>query len=113
MGALTLTALAEGIRASQGQPTRPPSKGPQPEPEPEPEAEPGHVAAREPCSPPHAREPAPEGLSQVSGREGRLRGPAWGGRGESSGKAGGLTGLGNDKKARTLSRAGRGPGEES
>ncbi|XP_019567792.2 maestro heat-like repeat-containing protein family member 6 isoform X3 [Rhinolophus sinicus] len=71
VGALTLTALAEGIRASQGQPMRPPSKGPQPEPE----AEPGHVAAREPCSPPHAQEPAPEGPSQApqsSRKEGAL-----------------------------------------
>ncbi|XP_032982641.1 maestro heat-like repeat-containing protein family member 6 isoform X2 [Rhinolophus ferrumequinum] len=71
VGALTLGALAEGIRASQGQPMRPPSKGPQPEPE----AEPGHVAAQEPCSPPPAQEPAPEGPSQApqsSQKEGAL-----------------------------------------
>ncbi|KAM8786621.1 maestro heat-like repeat-containing protein family member 6 isoform 2-T2 [Rhynchonycteris naso] len=63
VGSLTLTALAEGIRTNQGQPMRPPSKGPQPEPELKPEAEP--AAAREPCSPPRAQEPDPEGPNQT------------------------------------------------
>lgn len=80
VGALTLTALAEGIRASQGQPVRLPSKDPQPEPELEPETEPGRVAAsptaaQEPCSLPHAQEPAPEGpyqAPQSSWKEGAL-----------------------------------------
>ncbi|KAM7075795.1 maestro heat-like repeat-containing protein family member 6 isoform 2-T2 [Molossus nigricans] len=97
VGALTLTALAEGIRANQGQPMRPPSKGPQPkpelepgpqpkpgpqpEPELEPEAEPGNVveaiptAVQEPCSPPCAQEPAPEEpqkVPQSSWEEGAL-----------------------------------------
>lgn len=94
VGALTLTALAEGIRASQGQPMRPPSKGPQPEPE----AEPGHVAAREPCSPPHAQEPAPEGPSQVSGREGRLRGPACGAGERARGRQGSSLGWGTIRR---------------
>ncbi|XP_039701920.1 maestro heat-like repeat-containing protein family member 6 [Pteropus medius] len=66
VGALTLTALAEGIRASQGQPVRPPPKGPQPEPEPGPEAEPGNITASpEPCSPPREQEPASERPHQV------------------------------------------------
>lgn len=71
VGALTLTALAEGIRANQGQPVRPPSRGPQPEPELEPEAEPRSVAeaiptaAQEPCSPPHMHKSAPEGPHEV------------------------------------------------
>ena len=85
VGALTLTALAEGIRARQGEPMAAPSKDPEPKPELEPEAEPGSVptippAAREPCSPPHAQDPAPEGPHQVSGREQRLRG--WPGVGQ-------------------------------
>ncbi|XP_059972237.1 maestro heat-like repeat-containing protein family member 6 [Mesoplodon densirostris] len=68
MGALTLTALAEGIRASQGQPPGPPSTGPQPEPELERGVEPGRAAAippagSEPFSQPPAQEPAPEGPS--------------------------------------------------
>uniref|UniRef100_A0A8C0I5P1 Maestro heat like repeat family member 6 n=1 Tax=Balaenoptera musculus TaxID=9771 RepID=A0A8C0I5P1_BALMU len=66
VGALTLTALAEGIRASQGQPPGPPSTGPQPEPELERGVEPGRAAAippagSEPFSQPPAQEPAPEG----------------------------------------------------
>lgn len=92
VGALTLTALAEGIQANQGQPTRPPPKGPPPQPELEPEAEPGSVAAatptaaREPHSPPHGQEPAPEGPPQVSGRDGL------GGRDLKRGAAGGRHG---------------------
>ncbi|TEA37886.1 hypothetical protein DBR06_SOUSAS1410125 [Sousa chinensis] len=66
VGALTLTALAEGIRASQGQPPGPPSTGPQPEPELERGVEPGRAAAispagSEPFSQPPTQEPAPEG----------------------------------------------------
>ncbi|XP_053786134.1 maestro heat-like repeat-containing protein family member 6 isoform X2 [Desmodus rotundus] len=77
VGALTLTALAEGIRARQGEPMAAPSKDPEPKPELEPEAEPGSVptippAAREPCSPPHAQDPAPEGPHQSSWEEGAL-----------------------------------------
>ncbi|XP_008581298.1 PREDICTED: maestro heat-like repeat-containing protein family member 6 [Galeopterus variegatus] len=87
VGALTLTALAEGIRASQGQPLGPPSTGPLLEPrdiEPEAEsqtqaatptseAEPGSGAVAptsgsEPCSPHSAQEPAPEGPQQVPQR---------------------------------------------
>ncbi|XP_036904746.1 maestro heat-like repeat-containing protein family member 6 isoform X3 [Sturnira hondurensis] len=69
VGALTLAALAEGIRASQGERVAAPSEDPEPEPELEPEAEPGSVptnppAAREPCSPPHAQDLAPEGPQQ-------------------------------------------------
>ncbi|XP_007464678.1 PREDICTED: maestro heat-like repeat-containing protein family member 6 [Lipotes vexillifer] len=68
VGALTVTALAEGIRASQGQPPGPPSTGPQPEPELERGVEPGRAAAippagSEPFSQPPAQEPAPEGPS--------------------------------------------------
>ncbi|XP_036293329.1 maestro heat-like repeat-containing protein family member 6 isoform X2 [Pipistrellus kuhlii] len=71
VGALTLTALAEGIQASQGQPARPPPKGPEPQPELKPEAQPGRAApatptaAPEPGSPPHGQEPAPEGPQQT------------------------------------------------
>uniref|UniRef100_G3S0R6 Maestro heat like repeat family member 6 n=1 Tax=Gorilla gorilla gorilla TaxID=9595 RepID=G3S0R6_GORGO len=84
VGALTLTALTEGIRARQGQPQGPPSTGPQPKswevkPEAEPqtqaltapsEAEPGRgatvpEAGSEPCSLNSALEPAPEGPHQV------------------------------------------------
>ncbi|XP_049556661.1 maestro heat-like repeat-containing protein family member 6 isoform X3 [Orcinus orca] len=66
VGALTLTALAEGIRASQGQPPGPPSTGPQPEPELERGVEPGRAAAispagSEPFSQPPTQEPVPEG----------------------------------------------------
>ncbi|XP_070078111.1 maestro heat-like repeat-containing protein family member 6 isoform X2 [Equus przewalskii] len=66
VGALTLTALAEGIRASQGQALRPPAMGPQPEPE----AKPGNAASiptagREPRSPPCIQEPAPKGAHQA------------------------------------------------
>ncbi|XP_054446534.1 maestro heat-like repeat-containing protein family member 6 [Pteronotus mesoamericanus] len=69
VGALTLTALAEGIRASQGESMGAPPKDPEPEPEPEPEGEPGSVpsaptAVLEPCSLPRAQEPAPEGPCQ-------------------------------------------------
>ncbi|XP_065759649.1 maestro heat-like repeat-containing protein family member 6 isoform X1 [Muntiacus reevesi] len=78
VGALTLTALAEGIRASQGQPWGPPAPGPQPQPEPEPAAgEPGRAATAptvdgEPLSPPPPQEPAPGAPQQVSRRA------AWG-----------------------------------
>ena len=78
VAALTLTALAEGIRASRGQPTGPPAPGPQPQPEPEPAvAEPGRAttiptAGGEPLSPPLPQEPAPEGPQLVSRRA------AWG-----------------------------------
>ncbi|XP_017738861.1 PREDICTED: maestro heat-like repeat-containing protein family member 6 [Rhinopithecus bieti] len=84
VGALTLTALTEGIRDRQGQPQGPPSTGPQPKswelkPEVEPqtqaltapsEAEPGcgatvPEAGSKPCSPDSALEPAPEGPRQV------------------------------------------------
>lgn len=92
MGALTLTALAEGIRTSQEEHTAAPSKDPEPEPELEPEAEPGGVptippAAREPCSPPHAQDPTPEGPRQVSGTD-RGRGDGLGGGGLKKGEAG-------------------------
>ncbi|XP_059103232.1 maestro heat-like repeat-containing protein family member 6 [Peromyscus eremicus] len=94
VGSLTLTALAEGIRANQGQPVGPSSRGPQPEPsEPGPEAEiypqtltpafeaqPGHevvapTAGSENCFPHDAQEPAPERpyqASQYSWEEGAL-----------------------------------------
>ncbi|XP_065759653.1 maestro heat-like repeat-containing protein family member 6 isoform X4 [Muntiacus reevesi] len=71
VGALTLTALAEGIRASQGQPWGPPAPGPQPQPEPEPAAgEPGRAATAptvdgEPLSPPPPQEPAPGAPQQT------------------------------------------------
>lgn len=87
VGSLTLTALAEGIRANQGQPVGPSSTGPQAEPqelgpEAEPyiqtltpaiEAQPGNevvapTAGSEICSPHNAQEPAPERLYQVSKR---------------------------------------------
>lgn len=102
VGALTLTALAEGIRASQGQPVRPPPKGPQPEPEPEPEAEPGNratvpAAVPEPCSPLREQEPASERPHQVSGMEGRPGGQAWG------------AGWGGDLGGGRERRAGAGP----
>ncbi|XP_072805985.1 maestro heat-like repeat-containing protein family member 6 isoform X9 [Vicugna pacos] len=64
VGALTLTALAEGIRARQGQPPGPPSTSPQPESELESEVEPQRAAASPTagsetfCRPP-AQEPAP------------------------------------------------------
>ncbi|KAM4864736.1 maestro heat-like repeat-containing protein family member 6 [Thomomys bottae] len=90
VGALTLTALAEGIRASQGPALRPPSTGPQPEPqereleaEPPAQAPPGSEAesgdrvatpsaGTEPCSPPSAQDPALQGPCQGSGEEGAL-----------------------------------------
>nr|XP_003422462.1 maestro heat-like repeat-containing protein family member 6 [Loxodonta africana] len=80
VGALTLTALAEGIRASQGQHLAAPSRGLQTEPqelEPEAqvpalscEAEPRSattvpIAGNEPCFPPNAQEPPPEGTHQA------------------------------------------------
>uniref|UniRef100_A0A8C6E518 Maestro heat like repeat family member 6 n=1 Tax=Moschus moschiferus TaxID=68415 RepID=A0A8C6E518_MOSMO len=71
VGALTLTALAEGIRASRGQPSGPPAPGPQPQPKPEPAAaEPGRAvtdptAGSEPLSLPAPQEPAPEGPQQI------------------------------------------------
>ncbi|XP_066121569.1 maestro heat-like repeat-containing protein family member 6 isoform X1 [Saccopteryx bilineata] len=58
VGALTLTALAEGIRTNQGQPVRPPSQGPQPEPELKPEAEPA-------AAPSPAQESDPKGPNQT------------------------------------------------
>ena len=103
MGALTLTALAEGIRASQGQPPGPPSTGPQPEPELERGVEPGRAAAippagSEPFSQPPAQEPAPEGPGRclVSRRD------AWAVKGDGAGK--------RQKGAGALSRAGTGWG---
>ncbi|XP_055288172.1 maestro heat-like repeat-containing protein family member 6 isoform X2 [Moschus berezovskii] len=71
VGALTLTALAEGIRASRGQPSGPPAPGPQPQPKPESAAaEPGRAvtdptAGSEPLSLPAPQEPAPEGPQQI------------------------------------------------
>ncbi|KAM9198647.1 maestro heat-like repeat-containing protein family member 6 isoform 2-T2 [Dugong dugon] len=80
VGALTLTALAEGLRASQGRPLAAPPRGPQTEPqelEPEAqvpalasEAEPWSAATvptagSEPCSPPNAQEPPPKGANQA------------------------------------------------
>ncbi|EGW11701.1 Putative uncharacterized protein C8orf73 [Cricetulus griseus] len=86
VGSLTLTALAEGIRANQGQPVGPSSTGPQADPlEVRPEAEtythtltpafeaqPGNeviapTAGSENCSPQDAQEPAPERPYQVHG----------------------------------------------
>ncbi|XP_006989443.1 maestro heat-like repeat-containing protein family member 6 [Peromyscus maniculatus bairdii] len=94
VGSLTLTALAEGIRANQGQPGGPSSTGPQAEPPelgPETEiypqtltlafeAQPGHevaapAAGSENSSPHDAQEPAPERpypASQYSWEEGTL-----------------------------------------
>ncbi|XP_047641490.1 maestro heat-like repeat-containing protein family member 6 isoform X3 [Phacochoerus africanus] len=71
LGALTLTALAEGIRASRGQPLGPPATGPEPEPELEPVAEPRRAACipragSEPFPQPPAQEPAPEGPHQTT-----------------------------------------------
>ncbi|XP_037659287.1 maestro heat-like repeat-containing protein family member 6 isoform X2 [Choloepus didactylus] len=84
VGALTLTALAEGIQASQGQPLAPPPMDPLPEPQesepeaeardqlpvPTSEAEPRNVATvpkagSEPCSPRSAQETPTEGLHQA------------------------------------------------
>lgn len=85
MGALTLTALAEGIRSSQGQSLGPLSTGPQPESQElgsqaelqtqvpaDSEAEPRSgstdpTVGSEPCSPHSAQEPAAEEPHQVSG----------------------------------------------
>lgn len=85
VGSLTLTALAEGIRANQGQPVGPSSPGPQAEPlergpgaeiytqtlTPAFEAQPGNegvapTVGSENCSPQDAQEPAPERPFQVS-----------------------------------------------
>lgn len=89
VGSLTLTALAEGIRANQGQPAGPSSTGPQAEPQelghdaepyiqaltPASGAQPGKevaapTAGSEICSPHNAQEPAPERSYQVSMRAG-------------------------------------------
>ncbi|XP_051015283.1 maestro heat-like repeat-containing protein family member 6 [Acomys russatus] len=91
VGSLTLTALAEGIRANQGQPVGPSSTGPQAEhlelrPEAETytqtltpafEAQPGNevvapTAGNESCSPDSAQESAPERLYQYPWEEGTL-----------------------------------------
>ncbi|CAO2602002.1 Maestro heat-like repeat-containing protein family member 6 [Lemmus lemmus] len=94
VGSLTLTALAEGIRANQGQPVGPSSTGPQaealelePEAEtyiqtltPASEAQPGNevqppTVGSENCSPQDVQEPAPERpcqASQYSWEEGAL-----------------------------------------
>ncbi|XP_029779110.1 maestro heat-like repeat-containing protein family member 6 isoform X2 [Suricata suricatta] len=69
VGALTLTALAEGIQANQGQPPGPSSIDLQLEPELEPQAEPmGAIAVPTagpaPCSLPRVQEAAPKGLYQ-------------------------------------------------
>ncbi|XP_036064935.1 maestro heat-like repeat-containing protein family member 6 [Onychomys torridus] len=94
VGSLTLTALAEGIRANQGQPVGPSSTGPQAEPPelgpeaeicpqtltPAFEAQPGNevvapTAGSGNCSPHDAQEPAPERpfqASQYSWEEGAL-----------------------------------------
>ncbi|XP_064443842.1 maestro heat-like repeat-containing protein family member 6 isoform X3 [Mirounga angustirostris] len=69
VGALTLTALAEGIQADQGQTPGRSSLGPQPEHELEPEVEAEGAAASpmagsEACSLPGRQEPAPEGPYQ-------------------------------------------------
>ncbi|XP_040592378.1 maestro heat-like repeat-containing protein family member 6 [Mesocricetus auratus] len=85
VGSLTLTALAEGIRANQGQPVGPSSPGPQAEPlergpgaeiytqtlTPAFEAQPGNegvapTVGSENCSPQDAQEPAPERPFQAS-----------------------------------------------
>lgn len=96
VGALTLTALAEGIRANQGQTPGRSSIGPQPEHGLEPEVEPKSAAAvptvgGEACSLPSRTELAPEGPYQVSGegRRGKLRGPhggSWGVLGKRAGR---------------------------
>ncbi|XP_012608352.1 maestro heat-like repeat-containing protein family member 6 [Microcebus murinus] len=82
VGALTLTALAEGIRASQGQPLGPSSTGPQPKPQAQApglttNAEPGSGAAAptagsEPYSPSSAPEPGSHQASRSSWEEGTL-----------------------------------------
>ncbi|XP_037363125.1 maestro heat-like repeat-containing protein family member 6 [Talpa occidentalis] len=66
VGALTLTALAEGIQAKQGPPQGPLCVGCPPEPEAEPASAPvAPTAGSEPGSPSCAQEPAPEGPRQV------------------------------------------------
>ncbi|XP_003802419.1 maestro heat-like repeat-containing protein family member 6 [Otolemur garnettii] len=78
VGALTLTALAEGIRASQRQPQGPPFTGPPPEPwELQHEAEPRSGATAPtvgsvPCSPNSAPEQGSHQASQTSWEEGAL-----------------------------------------
>ncbi|XP_075406628.1 maestro heat-like repeat-containing protein family member 6 [Tenrec ecaudatus] len=65
VGALTLTALAEGIRANQGQPLAAVLPGPHAVPqEPDPQAQ-VCVPEAVPCSPPSNQEPSPEGAHQV------------------------------------------------
>ncbi|XP_072601846.1 maestro heat-like repeat-containing protein family member 6 [Vulpes vulpes] len=69
VGALTLSALAEGIQANQGQTSGRSSAGPQPERALEPEVEPRSASAippagREPCPSPSGQGPAPEGPHQ-------------------------------------------------
>ncbi|XP_038285567.1 maestro heat-like repeat-containing protein family member 6 [Canis lupus familiaris] len=69
VGALTLSALAEGIQANQGQTPGRSSAGPQPERALEPEVEPRSASAippagREPCPSPRGQGPAPEGPHQ-------------------------------------------------
>lgn len=90
VGALTLSALAEGIQANQGQTPGRSSAGPQPERALEPEVEPRSASAippagREPCPSPRGQGPAPEGPHQVSveGREAKgTPGRRLGGTGE-------------------------------
>lgn len=82
VGALTLTALAEGIRANQGQTPGRSSIGPQPEHGLEPEVEPKSAAAvptvgGETCSLPSRTELAPEGPYQVSGEGREAEGTTW------------------------------------
>lgn len=92
VGAPTLTALAEGIRANQGQTPGRSSIGPQPEHGLEPEVEPKSAAAvptvgGETCSLPSRTELAPEGPYQVSGEGREAEGTTWrklGGAGEES-----------------------------
>lgn len=88
VGSLTLTALAEGIRANQGQPVGPSSTGPQAEPlevvpeaetyiqtlTPASEAQPGNevqppTVGSENCFPQDVQEPGPERPYQVSTEE--------------------------------------------
>ncbi|CAD7694026.1 unnamed protein product [Nyctereutes procyonoides] len=69
VGALTLSALAEGIQANQGQTPGRSSAGPQPERALEPEVEPRSASAippasRELCPSPSGQGPAPEGPHQ-------------------------------------------------
>lgn len=96
VGSLTLTALAEGIRANQGQPVGPSSPGPQAEPQKlGPDAEPyiqtltpafeaqtgnevvAPTAGNEICSPHDAQESVPERPYQVSMRTDTGRCKVW------------------------------------